>query len=167
MNKSVHEFMWSPDGVWFNSYTNCIGYSKTYGIFGTHDLPFNSLDRYQTTGQFQFSGPTNFTLRFNEAATWPKDQFFLRAELEDFIAFPGLIYSYWFTPMNGITIPKTGDELTHINLWLSDTNGLVVGNSYEAIISKFEFIPIDHFVGPMLKLDSIVPSNFRMTVICP
>lgn len=167
MNESVHEFMWAPNGVWFNSYTNRTGYSKTYGIFGTHNLPFNSLDRNQTTGQFNFSGPTNITLRFNEAATWPKDHFFLRAELEDFIALPGLINSYWFTPMNGIAIPKTGDELTHINLWLSDTSGLVVGNNYETVISRFEFIPLDSSSGPILKLESIDPKDFRMTVTCP
>lgn len=167
MNKSVHEFMWAPTGVWFNSYTNLTGYSKTYGIFGSHDLPFSDFDYNQTTGQFQFSGPTNISLRFNEAVVWPRDRFFLRAELEDFTAIPKPINSYWFSSHSSVTIPKTGDELTRINLWLSDTNELVVGNSYEAIIDKFEFIPISSFTGPTLKLDSIVPNDFRMTVTCP
>ena len=168
--KSIAEFLWAPNGVWCNSYTNLTTYSMTYNIYGSQVANFYNYN-WLTSQSCQFSGATNILLSFPEYSIMPKDHFFFRAQMTEMVANPKAIANHAFLDpsfmLDNVTIPKTGDEGVRINFWLSATNGLVSGQTYELVVSRFEFIPLSSFALPKLSINSISPSALTLKLTYP
>jgi hypothetical protein len=144
MNKSVHEFLWTSNSVWFcnfNEYSNNITGHK---IIGANNLKFTGATELASK---QIWGETNMLLNLSYPTEIQKTGFF-KATLDYMTGYPTPFYTHRFIN----NIPPSFDEKVHINIWLSSNlpDGYV-GQKYEVIISNFEFIPINQ-IGPRLEI---------------
>jgi hypothetical protein len=79
--------------------------------------------------------------------------------MASFAGTPSPFKAAWLT--NGV--PPAGDEQIHLNLWLY--NGAAPGssttNTYEVIISKFEFIPLAS-IEPQVAITQVATNGTKL-----
>jgi len=144
MNKSVHEFLWTSNFVWFCNFSEYSNNITSYKVVGASNLHFTASSELASR---QVNGSTNMVITVPYPTRTQKAGFF-KAAFNSMSGNPVPFYSHVFSN----NVPPFSDSHVHINLWLS--SGLpdgYVGQKYEVIISDFEFIPIDSG----LKISSI------------
>jgi hypothetical protein len=148
MSHSVFQFLWAPSVVYFDSFTNYSSDVMTYGIQAAPTVDFSGAWLLATQ---QVSGPTNLNISVNSNGGFPPTEF-IRGNLSSLSGSPPPFE--WFVFTNGI--PKAGNEVTHINLWLYNTTAPGTnGQRFEVVISDFQFIPFNQIPRPKLGVPGL------------
>lgn len=154
MNQSVHEFLWLPGVVYFNSFTNYLSDIMTYEIQGAPTVDFSSPWSLATQ---LVSGPTsNNIVVISNGGFAPRQ--FIRANLNSLSGKPSPFQSHIFTS----GIPMAGNETVHLNLWLYGGAPGTSGQRFEVVISNFVFIPFNQIPRP--KLGRLGVSTNELTI---
>jgi len=141
MSRSVLQFLWTPNVVYFDGFTNYSGDVMTYGIQGSPTVSFSEPWPLATQ---RVSGPTNINIVVTSNGGFPPMQF-IRGNLSSLSGSPSPFE--WHVFNDGI--PKAGNEVAHINLWLYNATAPGTnGQRFEVVISDFQFIPFDQVPKP-------------------
>ncbi|MFA5934813.1 MAG: hypothetical protein WC827_02950 [Candidatus Paceibacterota bacterium] len=160
LNSSVHEFLWTSNSVSFNNFGIYSNDVISCRIISSPTVRFNNpSDR----GLYQSTSKTNTPMNISYPGGLPDAQFF-KANFISLAGNPAPFQSHSFSN----SIPKTGGELVHINLWINEgsTNGLVPGRTYGVEISDFEFIPLDQ-IGPRLEILNMGSNSLKLGLSHP
>ena len=156
MDKSVHQFLWTSNAVYFDNFTNYSGDAMTYQIQGSETVAFRD---YSNLIAQQVTGSTNASISLNNPLGLPP-MLFMRASLDSLSGTPPPFQTHIFT--NGI--PPSSNETVHLNLWLNSTATLVDhAQTYEVIISDFKFIPLSQIPRAKLGTPKVI-NNTTLTV---
>jgi hypothetical protein len=151
MSTSTHTLTWAPGAVYFESYTNQVTDQRTFNI-----LSSTNLTGWTPVGQTNVVPDSTTALTIT--GSMQRSQF-CRAEMASFAGTPSPFKAAWLT--NGV--PPAGDEQIHLNLWLY--NGAAPGssttNTYEVIISKFEFIPLAS-IEPQVAITQVATNGTKL-----
>jgi len=152
MSNSTHTITWTPDAVYYESYTNHVADQRTFSIQSSTDL-------INWTPVLQTNAAVNSTNTVVISGPKQKAQFY-RAQMGSFAGTPAPFKSAWLT--NGVPVPGNDTHL-HLNLWLfqgSDASPSTA-DSYEVVISKFEFIPFTN-IEPKLQITQAATNQTKL-----
>ena len=151
MSNSTQTITWTPDAVYFESYTNHVADQKTFNIL-------SSADMASWAKVAQTNVVTNSTNTITITGLEQKSQFY-QAKMDSFAGTPTPFKSAWLTN----DVPPAGGEQLHLNLWLNGGGALSskTTDSNEVIISKIEFIPLTN-IEPKLQVSQVATNQTKL-----